>query len=364
MSLPEVVLAVMFLALIAYALFGGADFGAGIWDLLAGGTVKGRPQRTLIEHSIGPVWEANHVWLIFVLVVLWTGFPPVFAAVASTLYIPLTLAGFGIIVRGAAFAFRKTATTPQMQRFLGASFALSSVITPYFLGAIVGGVASGRVPPGIASGDVLTSWINPTSILGGVLATLTCAYLAAVFLCGEARREAPGLAEGFRARALATAFVVGMVAVAGIFVLGSDAPVLFEQLLGRGLPLMILSAAGGVVSIVLLLRRRYLWARITAATAVTAVLCGWAAGQYPYALLPQLTIDQAAVSRATLTAILIVIAAGSTVLVPSLILMYRMFQTTPAHPPRWPGLYAQHASTSPPSDATAPISPPGQLPER
>jgi cytochrome bd ubiquinol oxidase subunit II len=362
MSLPEAVLAVMFLAMIAYALFGGADFGAGIWDLLAGGAAKGRPQRTLIEHSIGPVWEANHVWLIFVLVVLWTGFPPVFAAVASTLYIPLTLAAFGMIVRGGAFAFRKTATTAGMQRFLGASFALSSVITPYFLGAIVGGIASGRVPPGIAAGDVLTSWINPTSVLGGVLATLVCAYLAAVYLCGDARREAPELANAFRTRAVATAVIAGAVTFAGIFVLRTDAPTLFDQLLHRGLAPIILSAAAGATSILLLLRRRYIWARITAALAVTAVLCGWAAGQYPYVLVPHLTIDDAAVSRTTLNTMLLAITAGSIILIPSLVLMYRMFQTVPTHTRRSRGVYTEHPNRSHAHDLATPASPPARPP--
>jgi len=358
MSLPEVVLAVLFLALIAYALFGGADFGAGIWDLLAGGTVRGRPQRTLIEHSVGPVWEANHVWLIFVLVVLWTGFPRAFAAVASTLYIPLTLAGFGMVVRGGAFAFRKTITTPRMQRFLGASFALSSVVTPYFLGAIVGAVASGRVPPGIATGNVVTSWNNPTSVLGGWLAILVCAYLAAVFLCGDARREAPDLADVFRARALATAVVVGVVALAGFFVLRSDAPVLFDGLFGRGLVLIIGSALAGAASIVLLLRRSYTLSRITAAVAVTAVLCGWAAGQYPYILLAHLTIADAAVSRTTLVAMLVAIGIGAMLLVPALVYMYRLFQTAPSHRPGSAGLYTDHpVPSAPPSSATSASAP-------
>ena len=158
MTLAELLLSVMFVGLIAYALFGGADFGAGTWDLFAGGTRRGQRQRDLIEHSIGPVWEANHVWLIFVLVVLWTAFSGAFAALASTLYIPLTLAAFGMIARGTAFAFRKSITTLGMRRFLGASFALSSLITPYFLGAVVGGVASGRVPP--ASRPVTSSRVG------------------------------------------------------------------------------------------------------------------------------------------------------------------------------------------------------------
>ena len=152
MTLAEVVLSTMFVGLIAYGLFGGADFGAGIWDLLAGGTRRGARQRDLIERSIAPIWEANHVWLIFVLVVLWTAFSGAFAAVVSTLYVPLTLAAFGMIARGAAFAFRKSVSTLGMRRLLGAAFAFSSLVTPYFLGAVVGGVASGRVPPGIAAG--------------------------------------------------------------------------------------------------------------------------------------------------------------------------------------------------------------------
>jgi cytochrome bd-type quinol oxidase subunit 2 len=180
MTLAEVLLGVMFVGLIAYALFGGADFGAGIWDLFAGGTRRGARQRELIEHSIAPVWEANHVWLIFVLVVLWTAFSGGFAAVVTTLYIPLIMAAFGMLARGAAFAYRKSVATLGMRRFFGGAFALSSFVTPFFLGAVVGGVASSRVPPGIAQGNVITSWVNPTSILGGVLAIVVCAYLAAV----------------------------------------------------------------------------------------------------------------------------------------------------------------------------------------
>ena len=172
MTMAEAVLAVMWVGLTAYALFGGADFGGGAWDLLAGNAEKGRRQRDLVEHSLAPVWEANHVWLIFVLVVLWTAFPPAFAAIASTLYIPLTLAAVGMIARGSAFAFRKTAPSPAMRRALDGAFALSSVLTPFFLGAIAGAVASGRVPPGIAQGNVITSWLNPTSVLGGVLLSL------------------------------------------------------------------------------------------------------------------------------------------------------------------------------------------------
>jgi cytochrome bd ubiquinol oxidase subunit II len=340
-TLAEVVLGVMFVGLIAYGLFGGADFGAGVWDLLAGGTRRGARQRDLIEHSIAPVWEANHVWLIFVLVVLWTAFPSAFAAVVTTLYIPLTLAAFGMIARGAAFAFRKSISTLGMRRFLGASFALSSLVTPYFLGAVVGGVASGRVPAGIAAGDVITSWTNPTSVLGGVLAVLVCAYLAAVFLCADAHREgAEDLAHQFRARALGTAALTGLIGIAGLFVLRADAPLLFEGLTGRALPVVVLSVVAGVAAFVLLATRRYVPARLASALAVTAILVGWAVAQYPYLLLPELTIEEAAGGRATLVAMLVALVGGSLILVPALVYLYVLFQrsqpsmsSTPSGPP-------------------------------
>ena len=327
MTLAEVVLGVMFVGLIAYGLFGGADFGAGIWDLLAGGTRRGARQRDLIEHSIAPVWEANHVWLIFVLVVLWTAFPGAFAAVVTTLYIPLTLAAFGMIARGAAFAFRKSITTLGMRRFLGASFALSSLVTPYFLGAVVGGVASGRVPAGIAAGDVITSWTNPASVLGGVLAVLVCAYLAAVFLCADAHREAAeDLADQFRLRALGTAALTGVVGIAGLFVLRADAPLLFEGLTGRALPVVVLSVVAGVAAFVLLATRRYVPARLASALAVAAILLGWAVAQYPYLLVPEVTIEEAAGGRATLIAMLVALVGGSLILVPALVYLYVLFQ--------------------------------------
>jgi cytochrome d ubiquinol oxidase subunit II len=334
MTLPEVVLGVMFVGLIAYALFAGADFGAGIWDLLAGGTQGGARQRSVIEHAIGPVWEANHVWLIFVLVVLWTGFPEGFTAVASTLYAPLTIAAFGMIARGAAFAFRKSITTLPMRRLLGAAFAVSSLVTPYFLGAVVGGVASGRVPPGIATGDVVTSWVNPTSIVGGVLAVLVCALLAAVFLCADALREdEPDIADGFRIRALGIAAVTGAAGLAGLFVLRADAPMLFAGLVGRALPVIIISVLAGVATIALLVVRRYAQARLTASLAVATILIGWAVAQYPYILPPQLTIDDAAAGQATLVAMLVSLILGSILLVPSLIYLYRLFQRAGTHPP-------------------------------
>ncbi|PRW62400.1 cytochrome d ubiquinol oxidase subunit II [Actinopolyspora mortivallis] len=320
-------IAVMWLALTAYVLLGGADFGGGFWDLLAGGTERGSEQRALINHSIGPVWEANHVWLIFVIVLCWTGFPGVFASVASTMYIPLTLVALGIIARGAAFAFRKASTESGHRRMYGAAFASSSVVTPFFLGTVAGGIASGRTPLGIAEGGLITSWVNPTSALGGVLAVAVAAYLAAVFLCADARREGKAeLAEVFRRKALGTAVVTGVVALAGIGVLHADAPRLYAGLVGRGIGVIAVSALGGVVSLLLLLTRRYLLSRIAAAVAVAALLWGWAVAQYPLVLLPDTTIAEAAAQPAVLRVSLWVILVGALVLLPSLWWMFSLFQ--------------------------------------
>ncbi|MHC3475361.1 cytochrome d ubiquinol oxidase subunit II [Streptomyces sp. 7R007] len=325
--LADVLLAVMWTGLTCYALFGGADFGAGLWDLLAGGTRRGRPRHGLIEHSIGPVWEANHVWLVFVIVLLWTGFSPVFAAVLSTLYIPLTLTTLGVIARGAAFAFRKASTELWQQRLFGACFALSSVVTPFFLGTVAGGIASGRVPPGLAAGDPLTSWLNPTSVLGGVLAVLTCAHLAAVYLCADAAHDGDAeLVADFRRRAIAAGLLSGAVALAGIAVLHADAPALFHGLTHRALALVVLSAVCGVTGLLLLTRGRLVAARVAAALAVAAILWAWGAAQYPDMLVPATTVARSKSQNSVLAASLISIAVGSVLLVPSLWWLYATFQ--------------------------------------
>ncbi|MCF6472755.1 cytochrome d ubiquinol oxidase subunit II [Nonomuraea sp. MG754425] len=333
MPLAEIMLAVLWLGLTAYVLFGGADFGGGVWDLVAGGAEAGRRQRALVEHSIGPIWEADHVWLIFVIVLMWTGIPSVFAAVASTMYIPLTLAALGIIGRGAAFAFRKVSTELWQRRLFGAAFAFSSVATPFFLGTVAGGLASGRVPPGIAEGDLVGSWLNPTSLLAGALAVTSAAYLAAVYLTRDAHRGgASDLVDGFRRRALGCGIVVGLLSAAGLIVLRLDAPVLFTELTsGRALPLLVLSVAAGLASLVLLWRRAYLAVRVTAALAVAGLLWGWGVAQYPV-LLPGVTLDRAAATDSVLAATLGALAVGALLLVPSLWWLYATFQRGEAGP--------------------------------
>jgi cytochrome bd ubiquinol oxidase subunit II len=330
MTTADVVAVLLFTSLTAYALLGGADFGGGFWDLFAGGPERGRALRGLVEHSLGPVWEANHVWLIFTTVLLWTGFPGVFAAVASTLYIPLTVAALGIIGRGAGFAFRKTATTVPTQRLFGAGFALSSVLTPFFLGAVAGGIASGRVPPGLTAGNLLTSWANPTSVFTGTLAVGVCAYLAAVFLTRDAERHRPDLVPGLRGRALAAGLVVGGLAMVGLAVVAVDAPWLAERL-ARPVPavLVLLSIVAGLASLVLLYRRRYVAVRLSAGLAAAGVLWAWAAAQYPYLLPPATTVADAAAHPAVRSAILVAVAVGMAILIPSLWWLFALFQRGP-----------------------------------
>lgn len=327
MTATQLVVVVLWSAVTAYAVFGGADFGAGIWDLTSGGPEAGAERRSLIDRSIGPIWETNHVWLIFVLVVLWTCFSIAFASIMSTLYIPLTLVMIGVVLRGSGYAFRHTAVTLRSRRLFGVLFAASSVITPFFLGAIAGAVASGRVPVGNATGAPFRSWINPTSLLGGTLAVVTCAFLAAVFLTHEAERRHGGdhvLVEEFRARAFGAAVVTGLVATGGIFVLRADAPTLFEGLIGVAAPLVLLSAVGGIASLVLLATRRFVWARIAAVVAVGSVIWGWGVAQYPYLLENTLTIDQAAAPASTMTAVAVVASIGLVLLVPALVLLFSM----------------------------------------
>jgi cytochrome d ubiquinol oxidase subunit II len=245
----------------------------------------------------------------------------------STLYVPLTLAAIGIILRGAAFAFRKAPPTLPLERLFGATFASASVITPFCLGAVVGGVASGRVPAGERTGDAFTSWLNPTSLLGGVMAVAVCAFLAAVYLAADAgRRGMPGVERAFRRRALGSGVFAGVVAVAGVAVLHADAPDLFHGLTHRGAPLIVLSAVAGAVTLVMVWKGHDRWARPAAALAVVAVLWGWAAGQYPWMLERRLKIADAAGAQDTLVAMLGTLAVGAAFVLPALIWLFVLQQ--------------------------------------
>lgn len=319
MSLVDAVAAALFLGVIAYAVLGGADFGSGVWDLVAGRGDRGQRDRRLIDHAIGPVWEANHVWLVFVLVFLWTAFPVPFGAIMRTLVVPFWLVALGIVLRGAGFAFRKFADTFARARLYGATFAASSLITPYFLGTIAGAVASGRVPAA-GTGDRWSSWINPTSVLGGLLAVATCAFLAATFLAAEAAGLGrTDLAERYRRRALATGIATGALALLGIIPLETDAPTLFAGLTGRGLPLIVASALGGGAALALLATGQLRRARIAAVVAVGSVVAGWGVGQYPWMIVDRVELADAAGARSTLWGLMIGFGAVVVLVVPPLV---------------------------------------------
>jgi cytochrome d ubiquinol oxidase subunit II len=327
MSTADAVAWVLWIGVTAYAVFGGADFGAGFWSLFAGTGERGGRARSLVDWAIGPVWEANHVWLIFVLVVLWTGFSTAFEAIFSTLFIPLSLAALGIVLRGSGFAFHKAAARFGRRRGAERLFGLSSLLTPFFMGTVVGAVAAGKVPVGNAAGDPVSSWLNTLSLVTGALFVATSAYLAAVFLVSDARRAADAdLERYFTVRALGAAAAAGALAVAGIVALHADARYVYDGLTGDALPLVILSVLCGAAVPVLLVRGARRGARPLAVGAVVAVVWGWGVAQHPY-LLPQvLTIDAGAAPSAALTAVLIVFGAAVVLVVPSLGLLYTLAQ--------------------------------------
>ncbi len=326
--MTTIVAAALLLAVIAYAVFGGADFGAGFWDLFAGGDRKGAEPRKVIERAIGPVWEGNHVWLIFIFVVLWTGFSEAYASIWLTLFVPLTIAALGIVLRGAGFAFRKAVTTTRYQRIFGGAFAIPSLIVPYCMGAVVGAVASGRVPAGGIAGDPVASWVNPTSILGGILGVTVAAYLASVYLVVDAVRVGQeGMGDYFRRRAVGTAVAAGLVAGVGIFVLRDDAKYVFDGLVTRALPIVIASVLLGVISLVMLLRRSHAHlTRVTAALAVATLVLSWGVAQWDYILPETLTLEQASAPEGTQVALIVAAVLLAVLVGPAFIWLYRLDQ--------------------------------------
>ncbi|MGH3202474.1 MAG: cytochrome d ubiquinol oxidase subunit II, partial [Streptosporangiaceae bacterium] len=292
-----------------------------------GGQADVATTRDHTRHSIGPVWEANHVWLIFVLTVAWTCYPVAFGSIVSTLAVPLLIAAIGIIFRGTTYALRGVLNRGEGRgvALVEDLFALSSVLTPFALATVVGAIATGRVPVGNARGNIITSWLNPVSIMAGVLAVFFSGYLAAVYLAADARRLGePVLARDFRNRALGAGVVAGGLAAAGLAVVRFNAGALWHGLTsGAGLALVIVSGVAGLLTLVLVWRSSFGLARASAALAVAAVIAGWAAAQEPR-FLPGLTVREAAAGRATLVATIIGVAVGAVVLVPSLALLYTL----------------------------------------
>jgi cytochrome d ubiquinol oxidase subunit II len=326
MHLYELPMIFVLVGLVFYVVLAGADFGAGVWQLLAGSGEQGARLRDQAHESMAPVWEANHVWLIFVLTVTWTAYPSAFGSIASTLSIPLFIAAIGIILRGASYALRAGTRSAGEQRSIDRVFAISSILTPFALGTMVGGIASRRVPVGNAAGHLFSSWLNPTSILIGLLAVATSAYLAAVFLAADARRGQGELElqESLRRRALAAGVLTGGLAIAGLLVIRSDARPLYHGLLhSDGLVGLLVSILAGLLTLELIRRRLFELARYSAALAVAGVVAGWALAQSP-TLLPGLTVRQAAAAHDTLLLVVIAVLAGGLLLFPSLALLFRL----------------------------------------
>ena len=337
LTLPNVMAGIIILALNAYVLLAGADFGGGIWDLLASGSQRER-QRRLIARAMGPVWEANHVWLIFVVVILFTCFPPAFAAITTELHIPLTLMLVGIVLRGSAFVFRTyDSQRDDVQHRWGLVFSISSLLTPALLGAVIGALASGDA--GIAATLTAPSfrerfvapWTTPFALAVGAMALSAFAFLAAVYLTVEAEGE-PELQRDFRRRALGAAVAVFASALGALLLTVSHAPQMTDVLTrsALALPLQVVTGLAALTAIGALVGRRYRLARIAAAAQLSLILWGWAAATYPYIVPPELTIESAAAGARTLRLTLVSVLCGFVVLIPSLVYLLRIFKSRPA----------------------------------
>jgi len=326
MSEAQLVAAILWLALTAYAVLAGADFGGGVWDLLARGP-RAREQRRAVAEAMGPVWEANHVWLIFLIVGLFTAFPTAFGILSMALYLPFTIALLGIVLRGAAFAFRAHGRDAVGDASgWGVTFGAASVIAPFFMATGVAAVASGSIR--VAGGQLVSGfeagWATPYGLLIGLFGVVMCAYLAATYLTVET--EGTPLEADFRRRATAAGLIAGVVAIAGLVLAPFAAPSLAHSLFGAGLPLVVLALVNGPVALIAVWRSRPRLARLAVAAQVVCVLWALAGGQWPYLVPPDLTIQNSAAPGATLTALLVVVAAGMALILPSLWFLFRVFK--------------------------------------
>jgi cytochrome bd ubiquinol oxidase subunit II len=326
MTAATLVAVVLLIGVAAYSCGGGTDYGAGLWDLAAGGVERGSHPRALIDYAMAPVWEVNNVWLVFVLVVTWTGFPRVFAAVFSAAWIPLTLAILGLVLRGVGFAFRKQTRHRTGRRHFTALFGLTSILTPFFFAAALGAVASGRVPLGSRDSTIMTSWLNPTSLAFGFVSLAATAFIAAVFLTGDAGRYgAPDLVAYFRRRTLVATGGLLVIGGGALAVVWFDARYLFAGLWsGWALLFTLGTPVLAVLTAVLVHRGIPRIPRVTAVGAVGATVFAWGLAQHPYILPTSLTIAQAAAPRASLNWLVIVIAGAVVLVIPPLVLLYRL----------------------------------------
>lgn len=339
-GLPEIVAGAIMMALTGYALTGGADYGGGVWDLLARGP-RGEDQRRLIAESIGPIWEANHVWLIVAVVVLFTGFPAAFGVLGTVLHVPITILLIGIVLRGSAFVFRSYGRAERkiVERW-GLVFSIASVVTPLCFGIVIGAISSGAA--GEASARAVTAsgsftevyvepWLAVYPLTIGFFALALFALLAAVYLALAARDDA--LREGFRRRALVAAVVVGVAAGASLLMSTSSAPRIARGVTISPWAVLLhavtaIAAIAAVTAIAALWWRRYRLARVAVGAQVTFILWGWALAQYPFVIPPTLTIRQSAAPDVTLELLLVGLAGGALILIPSLRLLFKTFSPT------------------------------------
>jgi len=329
MNLAYIMLAVLWLSLIAYAVLGGADFGGGIWDFLAFG-LQAERQRRLVGQAIGPVWEANHVWLIFLIVGLFTAFPPAFAVLSIALFVPLTLALIGIVLRGAAFAFRAhAAEAVAIRKVWGRLFSTASTITPFLLGTSAAAVASGRIriQGGHVQTDLWMGWTTPFALTIGAMALSLCAVLAAIYLTVEAQSiNDTGLVEAFRVRAIIAGAITAVLGALGLLLSPSEAPLLWSGMLDHAIPVVIATMLVGLGAAASLFLRRYRLARILIVVETAFLFGAWGISQLPYLIPPDLKVTDAASPPFTLLALLISTAIGMALLLPSLWFLFSVFK--------------------------------------
>ena len=332
LTLADLVAVLLALSLNAYVLLGGADFGGGVWDMLACGPRRDR-QREVIAHAIGPIWEANHVWLILAIVLAFTCFSPMFARIMTVLHIPVSLMLVGIVLRGSAFTFRTYDDEHDAaQRRWGRIFSSASVLTPVLLGVCIGAVASGRVVAPSQGGFAerfVEPWLTPFAFGVGMLTLALFAFLAAVFLTMETRD--PELVEDFRRNALGAGVAVFLAAGLVLLLSFRQAPLMTAGLVGStwALPLHIATGLSAIAVFAALWLRRFALARILAGLQVSCIFWGWTASQYPYLVPPDLTIEGSAAPPVTLKITLWALAGGTLVLAPSLIYLFRVFKSGP-----------------------------------
>ena len=346
MSVALIALSVLWLGLIAYAVLGGADFGAGIWDLFAIGSQAHR-HHELINHALGPVWEANHVWLIFLIVGLFTAFPSAFAILSIALFLPLTIALIGIVLRGSGFIFRTYAidTAGPTARWWSRVFSTTSLVTLFFLGASAAAVASGRIeaPNGNVQTDLGSTWTTPFALTIGAMAISLCASLAAVYLTVEARNShEESLAETYRLRAIIAGAVTAVLGALGLLLSPSEAPILWQGLLTRALPVVIATMIIGLATAASLFFRKYSLARMLIILETAFILGSWGLSQYPYIIPPHVTIDNAANDPNVIVVLLISIGIGMLLILPALYYLFSVFKLpTPA-----PGIQKKEETTA------------------